>query len=79
MSGCIRCTDQCQGISLSIEQYNALLAAAPLLETVLSKKNIKVARPDYKADSSAAEAAEDEKERKQQSDAEVVDDDEDEE
>ncbi|PVH95609.1 PC4-domain-containing protein [Periconia macrospinosa] len=37
-----------KGISLSIEQYNALLAAAPLLESVLvGEKEETVVRPDY--------------------------------
>lgn len=36
-----------QGISLPIDQYNALLAAAPLLETVLAGKEEKVVRPNY--------------------------------
>jgi len=36
-----------QGISLSIDQYNALLAAAPLLESVLEKREQKTVRPEY--------------------------------
>ncbi|KAL1597138.1 hypothetical protein SLS60_008720 [Paraconiothyrium brasiliense] len=36
-----------KGISLSIDQYNAFLAAAPLLESVLTEKEEKVARPNY--------------------------------
>ncbi|KAJ4317323.1 hypothetical protein N0V94_005009 [Neodidymelliopsis sp. IMI 364377] len=55
-----------KGISLSVEQYNALLAAAPLLESVLGKRNIQVARPDYEADSNAMELAGKEKEETQQ-------------
>ncbi|KAF3010845.1 hypothetical protein E8E13_008922 [Curvularia kusanoi] len=39
-----------KGISLSVDQYNALLAAAPLLESVLVKKDLQVARPNYEAD-----------------------------
>ncbi|OAL51832.1 PC4-domain-containing protein [Pyrenochaeta sp. DS3sAY3a] len=39
-----------KGISLTIDQYNALLAAAPLLESALAKKGINVARPDYDAE-----------------------------
>lgn len=54
-----------QGISLSIDQYNALLAAAPLLETVLHKKDVPVTRPNYEANHKVAEAAEDEKEEQQ--------------
>ncbi|KAJ4383607.1 hypothetical protein N0V86_001662 [Didymella sp. IMI 355093] len=52
-----------QGISLSLDQYNALLTAAPLLESVLSKKEVQVARPDYNAGSGVAEV--DEKEEEQ--------------
>lgn len=62
---------------MSIEQYNALLAAAPLLESILTQKNIQVARPDYEADLNAAETI-DEKEEEQQP-AAKVDNDEDEE
>ncbi|KAJ4992261.1 transcriptional Coactivator p15 [Stagonosporopsis vannaccii] len=54
-----------KGISLSIEQYSALLAAAPLLESVLSKKDIHVTRPHYDADLNTTEAVEDEKEKQQ--------------
>ncbi|KAF2640097.1 PC4-domain-containing protein [Massarina eburnea CBS 473.64] len=39
-----------KGISLSIEQYNALLSAAPLLETTLVAKEENVVRPDYNAE-----------------------------
>ncbi|CBY02364.1 hypothetical protein IAQ61_006950 [Plenodomus lingam] len=42
-----------KGISLTIDQYQTLLASAPLLEAVLSKKGIQLARPDYDADPSA--------------------------
>ena len=42
-----------QGISLTIDQYNTLLAAAPLIEATLNKKGIQVARPDYDAEPSA--------------------------
>jgi len=42
---------------LSIEQYNALLAAAPLLESVMSKRDVQVTRPDYDTDPNTAEAA----------------------
>ncbi|EMD97366.1 hypothetical protein COCC4DRAFT_170549 [Bipolaris maydis ATCC 48331] len=45
-----------KGISLSIDQYNALLAAAPLIESALAKKDIKVIRPDYDGDASAKSA-----------------------
>ncbi|KAF2631501.1 PC4-domain-containing protein [Macroventuria anomochaeta] len=63
-----------KGISLSIEQYNALLASAPLLESVLSKKDVQVARPNYEADLNALKPAEEEKEEGQQSIAKVYDD-----
>lgn len=42
-----------QGISLSIEQYNALLAAAPLLESVLVEREEKVVRPEYDSEPAA--------------------------
>lgn len=42
-----------QGISLTIDQYNALLASAPLIESALAKKDLQVVRPDYEADLSA--------------------------
>ncbi|KAI4688473.1 hypothetical protein J4E81_008070 [Alternaria sp. BMP 2799] len=42
-----------KGISLTIDQYNALLASAPLIESALAKKDIQVVRPDYEADLSA--------------------------
>lgn len=42
-----------QGISLTVEQYNALLAAAPLIEAALAKKDIRVVRPDYEGDAGA--------------------------
>ncbi|KAF2846749.1 PC4-domain-containing protein [Plenodomus tracheiphilus IPT5] len=39
-----------KGISLTVDQYQTLLASAPLLESVLAKKGIQLARPDYNAD-----------------------------
>lgn len=57
-----------------MEQYNALLTAAPLLESVLRKNKIQVARPDYEAGLSAAEQFADEREEGQQSAAKVDDD-----
>ncbi|RMZ69529.1 hypothetical protein GMOD_00006356 [Pyrenophora seminiperda CCB06] len=39
-----------KGISLTIDQYNTLLAAAPLIEATLKKKDIQVVRPDYSAE-----------------------------
>ncbi|KAH7378274.1 transcriptional Coactivator p15-domain-containing protein [Pyrenochaeta sp. MPI-SDFR-AT-0127] len=38
-----------KGISLTIDQYNTLLAAAPLIESALAQKDIPVVRPDYDA------------------------------
>jgi uridine kinase len=38
-----------KGIALTMEQYNNLLAAAPLLEEVLKGKGEEVVRPDYDA------------------------------
>ncbi|KAH8696967.1 transcriptional Coactivator p15-domain-containing protein [Phaeosphaeriaceae sp. PMI808] len=46
-----------KGISLTIDQYNMLLAAAPLIEAELTKKNVQVVRPEYDADVSAANAS----------------------
>ena len=60
-----------------MEQYNTLLAAAPLLESVLSKKEIQVARPDYQAELNTTEPVEEEPEERQQSTAKVDDDDDD--
>lgn len=49
-----------QGISLTIEQYNTLLASVPLLESVLAQKIIEVVRPAYDAQSSAKETGREE-------------------
>ncbi|KAF2877743.1 transcriptional Coactivator p15-domain-containing protein [Massariosphaeria phaeospora] len=43
-----------KGISLSVEQYNALLAAAPLIGSVLEQMNETVVRPDYSEEALAA-------------------------
>ncbi|KAL6710461.1 hypothetical protein ACN47E_008509 [Coniothyrium glycines] len=51
-----------KGISLTIDQYNALLAAAPLIEAALAKKDIQVVRPDYEADLETKVQAADENE-----------------
>lgn len=45
-----------QGISLSIDQYNALLTSAPLLESVLTEREEKTVRPKY--DGEVAQPAE---------------------
>jgi len=42
---------------MTIEQYNTLLGAAPLLEAALVKQDIQVVRPDYDADVNAATEA----------------------
>ncbi|KAF1945599.1 PC4-domain-containing protein [Clathrospora elynae] len=62
-----------KGISLTIDQYNTLLAAAPLIESALAKKEIEVVRPDYEADlgAKAETAKEDDKEVGEQEAEEV--------
>ncbi|KAF2195823.1 hypothetical protein K469DRAFT_699447 [Zopfia rhizophila CBS 207.26] len=42
-----------KGIMLSPEQYNAILASAPLIENVLTKKGEKVVRPIYSSEPAA--------------------------
>ncbi|KAJ4374951.1 hypothetical protein N0V83_002030 [Neocucurbitaria cava] len=73
-----------KGISLTVDQYNALLAAAPLLESVLAKKDIEVVRPDYDADLSAKRETEkdddkDEEEEEEQAQVNKVEDEDEEE
>ncbi|XP_014556517.1 hypothetical protein COCVIDRAFT_26735 [Bipolaris victoriae FI3] len=69
-----------KGISLSIDQYNALLAAAPLIESALAKKDIKVIRPDYDGDAGAKpETKEDSKEEEEVAEGETNKEDDDEE
>ncbi|KAI7184933.1 hypothetical protein KC363_g7434 [Hortaea werneckii] len=36
-----------KGISLSVDQYNAVVEIMPQIEQVLKNKNVEVARPDY--------------------------------
>ncbi|KAI6821644.1 hypothetical protein KC340_g12719 [Hortaea werneckii] len=36
-----------KGISLSVDQYNAVVEIIPQIEQVLKNKNVEVARPDY--------------------------------
>jgi hypothetical protein len=43
----MRMTNVLQGISLTVEQYNAILQAAPLIERVLKQQDVPVVRPDY--------------------------------
>ena len=70
-----------QGISLTVDQYNTLLAAAPLLESLLAQKDVDVVRPVYDADTSAKEEGKDEEEAGEEDEEVVtkVDDDEEEE
>jgi hypothetical protein len=42
---------------MTIQQYNTLLGAAPLLEAALAKHDVRVVRPDYDADVNAATKA----------------------
>ncbi|KAH7091436.1 transcriptional Coactivator p15-domain-containing protein [Paraphoma chrysanthemicola] len=42
-----------KGISLNIDQYNALLASIPLIESILAEKEVEVVRPDYEANLNA--------------------------
>jgi hypothetical protein len=60
-----------QGISLTLEQYNAFVAALPILESVLTKRGDEVVRPDYEGE--AAKGGVEEEEAKEE-----VDDDEEE-
>ncbi|KAI4931916.1 uncharacterized protein J4E92_003814 [Alternaria infectoria] len=67
-----------KGISLTVDQYNALLASAPLIESALAKKDIQVVRPDYEADLNAKtedkmEATEDEDEEEEDETAKKAD------
>lgn len=36
-----------KGISLSVDQYNAVVEIMPQIEQVLKNKNVEVVRPDY--------------------------------
>lgn len=46
-----------QGISLSLEQYNALIELLPQIETALKGKGEDVSRPDYNDDKSTLSSA----------------------
>lgn len=35
---------------MNLDQYNALVAALPLIEVALAEKKVQAARPDYEAD-----------------------------
>ena len=43
---------------MTLEQYNTLLAAAPLIESVLAEKNEKTVRPNYDGEVAGAETTE---------------------
>jgi hypothetical protein len=47
---------------LPIDQYNALLAAAPLLETVLAEREEKTVRPKYDGEVAQLDEAKDDEE-----------------
>ncbi|KAF2273894.1 uncharacterized protein EI97DRAFT_382525 [Westerdykella ornata] len=51
-----------KGISLTLEQYNALMSAVPLIESVLTKKGDKVIRPNFDGDASPVEQRADQEE-----------------
>jgi hypothetical protein len=68
-----------QGISLNIEQYNALVAALPLLESLLTKKGEASVRPDYDGEAPAAAEAENDDEDEDEDAKPVVQDDDDDE
>ena len=65
--------DDLQGISLSIEQYTALIEILPDIERVLKSKRIEVPRPQY---GKAAAKAVDEEEEEEVDDEEDDDDEE---
>lgn len=46
-----RLLTQNQGISLTIQQFNALVALLPHIETVLADKGESITRPEYSAES----------------------------
>ncbi|KAF1836397.1 PC4-domain-containing protein [Decorospora gaudefroyi] len=64
-----------KGISLTVDQYNTLLAAAPLIESALAQKNIQVVRPDYEADLNAKPEAPKESGKEQEDDQDEAADD----
>jgi hypothetical protein len=51
-----------KGIALTMEQWNALMAAAPLLEGVLKEKGETVSRPNYEGESETLAKKEDDEE-----------------
>lgn len=46
-----------------MEQYNALLAAAPLIESVLTERNESTVRPNYDGEMAKPATAEEEEEK----------------
>ena len=46
-----------------MEQYNALLAAAPLIESVLTERNESTVRPNYDGEMAKPAKAEEEEEK----------------
>ncbi|KAF2115310.1 transcriptional Coactivator p15-domain-containing protein [Lophiotrema nucula] len=56
-----------KGISLTIDQYNALVSSLPLIESALVKQGEKVIRPDYDGDGAGAAGSDDEEEEVAQS------------
>jgi hypothetical protein len=44
---------------LTIDQYNAFVAALPLIEAALAEKKVQVVRPDFGTDLSAAKTSKD--------------------
>ena len=44
---------------MNLDQYNALVAALPLIEVALAEKKVQAARPDYEADSGGAKITKD--------------------
>lgn len=44
---------------MNLDQYNALIAALPLIEVALAEKKAQAARPDYEVDLNAAKISKD--------------------
>jgi hypothetical protein len=69
---------------LTIDQYNAFVAALPLIEAALAEKKVQVVRPDFGTDLSAAKtskdtgAGDDEEEEQEDEAVDKVDDEEEE-
>lgn len=54
----------CQGISLSVEQYNALVKAIPAINAALRAQGEKVEEPEDEAESALVPVSKPKKERK---------------